>query len=120
MKYITQILYILLFSSLGDLLQAAIPLPIPAAIYGIALLLIALWTGLLKEENISNVADFLVGIMPILFITPTVKILQYWNLIANRLPQIISIMVVSTILVFTVSGRVTRWLKKKQEGKEND
>ena len=113
MKYITQLLYILLFSSLGELLQAVIPLPIPAAIYGIILLLIALLTGLLKEEKISDVAGFLISIMPILFITPAVKILQHWNLISFRLPQIISIMVVSTFVVFAVSGLVTKWLSKK-------
>jgi holin-like protein len=118
MKYITQLLYILLFSTLGELLQAVLPLPIPAAIYGIVLLLIALLTGLLKEEKISDVAGFLIGIMPILFVTPAVKILQHWNLIASHLPQIIIIMVVSTFVVFTVSGLVTKWLSKKG-GKED-
>lgn len=119
MKYITQLLYILLFSLLGELLQAVIPLPVPAAIYGIVLLLIALWTGVLKEEKISTVADFFISIMPILFITPAVKILQHWDLVVSRLPQIIAIMVVSTFLVFAVSGWVTRLLRKKKEGKEN-
>ncbi len=113
MKYITQLLYILLFSALGELLQAVIPLPIPAAIYGIILLLIALLTGLLKEEKISDVASFLISIMPILFVTPAVKILQHWNLISSRLPQIIIIMVVSTFVVFAVSGLVTKWLSRK-------
>lgn len=119
MKYITQVLFILLFSLLGEVLQAVIPLPIPAAIYGIILLLIALLTGLLKEEKISDAADFFISIMPILFVSPAVKILQYWELISDRLAQIILIMVVSTFVVFTVSGWVTRWLKKDKEGKEN-
>lgn len=113
MKYITQVLYILLFSLLGEVLQAVVPLPIPAAIYGIILLLIALWTGLLKEEKIADAAGFLISIMPILFVTPAVKILQYWELISDRLEQIITIMVVSTFVVFTVSGLVTKWLRRK-------
>lgn len=119
MKYITQILHILLFSLLGELLQAVIPLPVPAAIYGIILLLIALLTGLLKEEKISDTADFLIGIMPILFISPAVKILQYWGLISSNLAQICIIIVVSTFLVFAVSGWVTRLLIKEKEGKKN-
>lgn len=119
MKYILQLLYILVFSLLGEMLQAVIPLPVPAAIYGIILLLIALWTGLLKEEKISAVADFLISIMPILFIAPAVKILQHWGLVAVCLPQICIIMVVSTFLVFAVSGWVARWLKKQKEDKEN-
>ena len=115
MKYITQVLYILLFSALGELLQAVVPLPIPAAIYGIILLLIALWTGLLKEEKIADTAGFLISIMPILFISPAVKILQYWNLISNKLAQIFIIMVASTFVVFAVSGWVTKALKKKED-----
>jgi len=119
MKYITQILYILLFSLLGELLQAVISLPVPAAIYGIILLLLALLSGIIKEENISNAADFLINIMPILFISPAVKILQHWGLIASNLPQICIIMVVSAFLVFAVSGWVTRLLRRKKEDKEN-
>ena len=37
MKYIKQLFWILLFSGVGELLQAVIPLPIPAAIYGLIL-----------------------------------------------------------------------------------
>lgn len=119
MKYISQLLFILVFSLLGELLQAVIPLPVPAAIYGIVLLLIALWTGLLKEEKISDSADFLISIMPILFISPAVKILQYWNLVSSNLMQICIIIVVSAFLVFAVSGWVTRWLRKQKEDKKN-
>ena len=38
MKYLTQFFWILLFCALGELLQAVIPFPIPAAIYGLVLL----------------------------------------------------------------------------------
>ena len=54
MKYIKQLLIILAFSFLGEALQAVIPLPIPAAIYGLVLLLIALCTGLLKPAHIAD------------------------------------------------------------------
>ena len=47
MKYLSQVIIILLFSFLGEVLQSLIPLPIPAAIYGIVLLLLALMTVLL-------------------------------------------------------------------------
>ena len=77
MKYIGQFLYILLFTVLGEFLQAVIPLPIPAAIYGLVLLLIALMCGILKEEKVAETADFLISIMPILFVPPLAKILQF-------------------------------------------
>ena len=120
MKYVTQFLYILLFSGIGELLEHAIPLPIPAAIYGLILLLIALITGVLKEEKIAATADFFISAMPVLFVPPMVKILQYWGLIAPNLAAICTIVSVSTFLVFMISGLVTKWLLPKKEDRKDD
>ena len=118
MKYISQIIYILLFTLAGEFLQAVVPLPVPSAVYGIVLLFIALSTGLIKEENISDTADFLISLIPLLFVAPVTKVLQYWGLIAPKLIVICFITLVSTLLVFAVSGLVTKWCQKK-EGKDN-
>lgn len=119
MKYVTQFLYILLFSGMGELLEYTIPLPIPAAIYGLVLLLIALCTGLLKEEKVAGAADFLISAMPVLFVAPAVKILQYWGFIAPNLAAICIIIAASTFLVFIVSGLVTKWIQYRKGGKKN-
>ena len=118
MKYIKQLMWILLFSGIGELLQAAIPLPIPAAIYGLVLLLTALCTGLLKAEKIAETARFLIAIMPLLFVAPAVSILAYWQLIRPNVVAIVVIMTLSTVIVFAVAGLVTKWLLGK-EGKDN-
>ena len=114
MKYLTQLLYILLFTGLGELLESVIPLPIPAAIYGLVLLLIALCTGILKPEKIADTARFLITVMPLLFVAPAVNILRYWNIIRSEAVAICVIMVVSTVVVFSVSGLVTKALLKKE------
>lgn len=114
MKYFLQILYILLFSLAGEALQTLIPLPIPAAIYGIILLFIALSSGLLKEENISDAADFLISIMPVLFVAPAAKILQYWGLIAPNIAAIVVITAFSTVAVFGVSGLIAKALQDRK------
>ena len=117
MKYIKQFLIILAFSLLGEALQTLIPLPIPAAIYGLVLLLIALCTGLLKPAHIADTANFLIGIMPLLFVAPAARIMTYWGIIKENLRPIIAITVISTFVVFAVSGLVTKWLRKG--GKQN-
>ena len=119
MKYLPQFLYILLFSFAGELLEALIPLPIPAAIYGIILLLIALSTGLLKEEKVADASAFLISVMPVLFVAPVAKILVYWDLIAPNVAAIFMIVAITTVLVFTVSGLITKWLQGKKEGDSN-
>lgn len=117
MKYVPQFLYILLFSLIGEILQALVPLPIPAAIYGLILLLIALGTGILKTKQVKDAANWLISIMPILYVPVCVKILEYWGIISQNAAAIITITVVSTFLVFGVSGLVTQWLMKKERKK---
>ena len=119
MKYLSQFLYILLFSLLGELLEAVIPLPIPAAIYGLLLLLLALMTGLVKERQVSQTADFLISLLPVLFVPPLAKILLYWGLIGPHLAAIAIIVAVSTVFIFAVSGLLTRWLQKRKRGQKN-
>lgn len=119
MQYIKQILIILAFTGLGELLAYIVPLPIPAAIYGLVLLLIALCTGLLKPEKIADTARFLLSVMPFLFVAPAVNILKHWGIIQGNLLAIAVIVVVSTFLVFAVSGLVTKLLTKKG-GEHND
>ena len=119
MKYIKQILIILGFTLLGEALAYLIPLPIPAAIYGLVLLLIALCTGLLKPEKIADTAHFLLNIMSVLYIAPTVNILSYWGIIAPNLVPVCIIVLVSTVLVFAVSGLVTKAMLRKKGGEVN-
>lgn len=119
MKYIPQFAYIVFFSFLGELLYALIPLPVPSAVYGLVLLFLALSTGLLKEEKIGEAADLLISAMPIMFIPPVAKLLQYWGLISQNLVAICIIIVVSTVVTFIVSGLVTKWVQKRKEDKNN-
>ena len=119
MKYISQVLYILLFSLLGELLAAVIPLPIPAAIYGILLLLLALLTGILKERQVADVSAFLISLLPVLFVPPLAKILLYWDIISPHVAAIVTICAVTTVFIFAVSGLVTKWLQKAKGGRRD-
>ena len=72
MKFLKQFLWILLISFLGEALRALIPLPIPASVYGLVLMLAALITGVLKVEQVRGAAEFLIEIMPVMFIPAAV------------------------------------------------
>ena len=115
MKYLKQLMIILAFCLAGQLLQELVPLPVPAAIYGFVLLFLALCTGILKEEHIADTADFLVKIMAVLFVAPAVNLLSYYDLIAKNWVGIVTIVVVSTLCVFTVAGLVTQALSRKEK-----
>lgn len=118
MKYVKQGLIILAFTGLGELLAFLIPFPIPAAIYGIVLMLTALGTGILKVSHVKEASGFLISIMPVLYVPVCVRVLEYWGIISSNLAAILTITIVSTYLVFAVGGLVTQMLLTKG-GKEN-
>ena len=115
MQYLKQLLLIGTFSMVGELLAAVFPLPVPAAIYGLVLLFAALLTGLVKLNQVSRAAHWLISVMPLFFVAPTVKLLGYWDVIAPALVPICVVLITSTVVVFAVSGTVTQWLCKKEE-----
>ena len=79
MKYFRQILLIMLFTCLGELLHTWIPVPIPASIYGIGLLFAALALKLISVEDVRETGSFLTSLLPLLFVAPTVGLLEYWE-----------------------------------------
>ena len=117
MKYLKQMGIILLFCLLGELLSL-LPLPIPAAVYGLIIMLIALCTGIIKPDDVADTARFFLEIMPLLFVAPAASILSHWGVIAPNLVAICVITVVTTFLVFAVSGLVTKLMLKR--GKKHD
>lgn len=119
MKYLTQFLRILAFTLAGELLQRMVPLPIPASVYGLVLLFGALNTGLVKLEQVKDAGGFLISILPILFVSPAVGILDNWEAIRGALIPILALTLLSTVLTFGIAGRATQAMMGKEE-KPND
>lgn len=113
MKYLSQFCIILGFTLAGEALQRLIPLPIPASVWGLALLFLALCLGLVKPEQVKDVSAFLISIMPILFVSTVVGIVENWSLIQPQLLPIFLLLVSSTILTFGISGRLTQLCIRK-------
>ena len=119
MKYFRQILLIMLFTCLAELLHTWIPAPIPASIYGMVLLFIALSLKIITVESVADAGGFLVTFLPVLFVAPLVSLMDYWVTIKDALVPIFLIILVSTLLVFGLSGRVTQWLIDRKGEKED-
>ena len=113
MKYLTQFVIIMGFTLLGEALQRLIPLPIPASVYGLLLLFAALCLKLVKLEQVKEPAGFLTSILPILFVSPAVGIVEDWALIREDLLAILILLVASTVLTFGIAGRTAQAFLKK-------
>ncbi|MCD8355352.1 MAG: CidA/LrgA family protein [Clostridia bacterium] len=108
MKILKQFGIILLITFVGEVLKTLLPLPIPASIYGMVILLIALISGVLKLESVKLAGDFMIEIMPILFVPAAVGLLDSWGQLKPILIPAAVITVVITVLVMVVTGRVTQ------------
>ena len=113
MKYLTQFVIIMGFTLLGEALQRLLPLPIPASVYGLLLLFAALCLKLVKLEQVKETAGFLTSILPILFVSPAVGIVEDWALIREDLLAILILLVASTVLTFGIAGRTAQAFLKK-------
>ena len=79
MKFVRQFMIILAISFVGELLHALLPLPVPASIYGLVLMLIGLQTGILPLSAVNEAGGFLIEIMPMLFIPAGVGLMVSWG-----------------------------------------
>ena len=126
MKYLKQLLIILIFKFAGEILHYVVPLQIPASIYGLVLLFAALVLGFIKLPQVEETAKLLIEVMPLMFIPAGVALLESWGDLKPILIPVAVIMVVSTVLVMGVSGKVTQGImthagkKQKEEAKDHE
>lgn len=116
MKYLIQFLIIIAFSFVGELLHYCLPLPIPASIYGIVVLFVALEMKWIKVKDIRETSGFLIAVMPVMFIPAAVGLMDSWQSIGSHWLQYVVVTVVSTFVVMAVSGWFAQFVIRR--GKE--
>ena len=104
MKYFRQFFLILAISFAGEILHMVLPLPVPASIYGLVLMLLALVTGIVKIEQVKDTAVFLIEIMPVMFIPAAVGLLDSWGVLQPMFLPVIIITLLSTVVVMAATG----------------
>jgi holin-like protein len=102
-----QLFIILSALFLGYALSAAFHLPIPANVLGFALLFAALCIGFVKLNHVDRVSDFIIKYLAVFFVTPTVGIMQYFDLIGAQFFKIAVPLMLSILIGFFVAAKVT-------------
>ena len=118
MKLLRQFLIILLLSLVGEGLHALLPLPVPASVYGLVLMLLCLCTGILRLDQVERASDFLIEIMPVMFIPAGVGLMESWSSLQPVWLPVILITIVTTVLVMAVTGKVTQAMIGKEKKDE--
>lgn len=115
MKYVKQVMWIIAFTFAGELLNTLLPLPVPAGVYGMILLLAALMCGLVKLPDVEDTGNFLLDTMTMMFIPASVGIMSVIDILLPVLLPYLVIIAVSTVIVMVVTGRTASVILNKRE-----
>ena len=118
MKYVKQIGIILGITMVGEILYQVLPLPVPAGVYGLCIMLAALMSKAVNLESVEGTGNFLMDTMTMMFIPATVGIVECIGEVKAVLVPFLLIIAVSTILVMIVTGRMAQWVMQSKEAKE--
>ena len=97
-----------------------LPLPVPASVYGLVLLLAALTTGVVKLEQVKETGTYLTGIFPLLFVPAAAGIMELWAEMGQLLLPILIAILPVTVLVMAAAGRTTQALTARNKKEEAD
>ena len=67
-----------------------------------------------------DMTRLILSALPILFVAPMVDLMDCWETLRSALLPSLAVIVVSTVFVFYISGRVTELVLRKQEEKHHD
>ena len=98
-----------------------LPLPVPASVYGLVLLLLALNFRLIKLEAVKEVGTYLTGIFPLLFVPAAAGVMELWAEMGEMLLPILIAIIPVTVLVMVSAGKTTQALSgRKNKEADND
>lgn len=110
MRFIYQFMIIGCITFLGELCNLLLPLPVPGSVYGMVLMFVALVTGLVKEEQIKETADFLLITMPIMFVGPSVGVMENYADLSSHLFVFAIVVLVTTFFIMALTGLISQIL----------
>lgn len=116
MKYLKQLTIILIISLVSETLGYLIPLPVPASVYGLILMFILLCTHVVKLEDVEEVGDFFLQVMPFFFVAPTVGIVTSYDAIKGNILLLLVMSFVSTVVTIFVTGWVAQLIIRWKKG----
>ncbi len=116
MEIILQLTIILGACLCGEVISALLPITFPGSVIAMILLFLLLFSGILKEKQVSTVGDFLLKNMSIFFLPAAVGILEYWDVISGVLLQFLLICALTTVLTFGATAYTVMAVQKLMKG----
>lgn len=123
MSVLIQLLIIFAVCFVSEGISAVLPFTLPASVISIIMLLLLLAFRLVKPEKLKDVSNFLLDNMALFFIPVVSGMMQYKDVLFANFWAIILICLLTTPLVFFVTGHVVqltvKLIRKKGEKKHD-
>ena len=104
----------------GEGVAALLPVAFPASVISMVLLMVLLLTGVVKDRHIQRVSHFLVANMAFFFLPSFVGLLEHIELLKSQLVPLLLIIVLTTPVVYLVTGWTVRLLMLRHRNRKED
>lgn len=100
---------------ISEIIAKLLPINIPPSIIGIVIMFTLLELKVLKTEDVEMTGDYLIKIMPILFVPAGVGLIKYLDVLKIVAVPMVFVITLSTAIVMTAVGVVTQKLVEKKK-----
>lgn len=104
----------------GEGVAALLPVAFPASVISMVLLMVLLLTGVVKDRHIQTASHFLVANMAFFFLPSFVGLLEHIELLKSQLVPLLLIIVLTTPVVYLVTGWTVRLLMLLHRNRKED
>ena len=104
----------------GEGVAALLPVAFPASVISMVLLMVLLLTGVVKDRHIQTASHFLVANMAFVFLPSFVGLLEHIELLKSQLVPLLLIVVLTTPVVYLVTGWTVRLLMLRHRNRKED
>lgn len=107
MKYLIEFAIILGVTCIGEIIKYLVPLPIPASVYGLIIMLSLLSAGWLRLKQVQVTGRILIETMPLMFIPAGVGLMFYWDELRPVIVPVLAITFITTVVVLISTGKIS-------------
>ncbi len=104
----------------GEGVAALLPVAFPASVISMVLLMVLLLTGVVKDRHIQTASHFLVANMAFFFLPSFVGLLEHIELLKSQLVPLLLIIVLTTPVVYLLTGWTVRLLMLRYRNRKED
>jgi len=113
-KLLRQFGTIIIICFVGEFINKLLNIPIPGNVIGMIILLLLLSRGIIKLEEIDEIAGFLLDHLAFFFIPAGVNLLTNLDMMKGQWLAIMTVILLTTILVMIVTGLTIQTLQRRE------